>query len=925
MDKQRMPGRKFGSSRRKQARGTWGSTRVSSISEEEPCLSELMEKVRDLSQGHGKKEGFITRADMQKLEADFPWSTKELELVFDGLDTDSKGYLTTEEFTEGLRYFLSSQTVARAHRKRKMPSVKAPTHLSLEEADTEEQMCFKAFLNQLGADNIFEDQSEIWKIWVQLRQDEPHLLGNLKEFLAKMTHLIKESRGAKETLQLILKTRVADHNKEVQQLYEELEQQIDKETRRLQLESKTQSQFLSVEMKELLDAREREIQHFLDVQKELETQFLSLREKQHVASTQTQELKQTNKALEDQLQKTLNQLQKTQRQLDFMRGRVSQLHKEESGRSPEEVSVKTAQSQQGHLSANEMSSSELVGKFGYNPSEDTLDSSAQKAPGGVASMAKADSESRTTRVISIEEDPWVDSVVEPEKYFPQEVVDQSSLLRELNDAIAAVNKVSESSNNPQIDKFGFQFLGQIRESGNSQQRKMQEKITPYDASSRNRDLQKRSAEARPGRASWQRDALLQERLTCAPEVKNANISEPRREVKTLESKQRGCILVPEVKSSVYKELTSPAGDYKEDSMQGKSLILEQAIQLHEQVLKCSGGSRTQWPPADSEQRVIKQSPEIKTSEKKIAETQHPSVEDTPPAHSSPRIALPKLDEGCEPKISVFQNHQLENMLQPEMQTQTTEGLEVTLSEDKREGCMDLPGCRKNQEVRVEMDEETNVKAEAADYPVDVDAKDTPKDTAAVFFCPDHMYNVLFVGDSNVGKTSFLHRLQDDSFDANMTATVGMDYRIKNLFVDNKCFALRLWDTAGQERYHSITKQFFRKADGVVLMYDITSVHSFAEVRYWMNCIQEGAEDGVVIFLLGNKTDCAAERRVSPEDGAYLAKEYGLSFNECSVALGQNVTESMVKLVRLLKTHEDKFKQEILELPAPSGKKRGCCS
>ncbi|XP_033008458.1 ras-related protein Rab-44 [Lacerta agilis] len=872
MDRQRMPGRKFGSSRRKQARGTRGSTRVSSISEEEPCLSELMEKVWDLSQGHGKKEGFITRADMQKLEADFPWSTKELELVFDGLDTDSKGYLTTEEFIEGLRYFLSSQTVARAHRKRNMPSERAPTHLSLEEADTEEQVCFKAFLNQLGADSIFEDQSEIWKIWVQLRQDEPHLLGNLKEFLAKMTHLIKESRGAKETLQLILKTRVADHNKEVQQLYEELEQQIDQETRRLQLESKTQSQFLSVEMKELLDAREREIQHFLDVQKELETQFLSLREKQHMASTQTQELKQTNIALEAQLQKTLNQLQKTQRQLDFMRGRVSQLHKEESGRSPEEVSVKTAQSQQGHLSANELSSSELVMRFGYNPSEDTLDSSAQKAPGGMASMAKADSESRTTRVISIEEDPWVDSIVEPEKYFPQEVVDQSSLLRELNDAVAAVNKVSESSNNPQIDNSGFQFLGQIRENGNSQQRKMQEKITPYDASSRKCDPQKRIVEALPGRASWQRDALLKERTTCALEVKNANISEPRREVKTLESKQRGCILVPEVQSSVYKELTSPAGDYK-GSMQGKTLILEQATQLHKQVLKCSGISRTQWPPADSEQRVVKQSPEIKTSEKKIHETQQPSVEDTPLAHSSPRVALPKLDEGCEPEISVFQNHKLENMLQPVLQTQTTKGLEASLSEDKREGCLDLPGCRKNQEVRVEKDEETNVKAEAADYPVDVDAKETSKDTTAVCFCPDHVYNVLFVGDSNVGKTSFLHRLQDDSFNANMTATVGMDYRIKNLFVDNKCFALRLWDTAGQERYHSITKQFFRKADGVVLMYDITSEHSFAEVRYWMNCIQEGAENGVVILLLGNKTDRAAERRVSSEDGAYLAKVY----------------------------------------------------
>ncbi|KAL8168496.1 UNVERIFIED_CONTAM: Ras- protein Rab-44 [Gekko kuhli] len=125
----------------------------------------------------------------------------------------------------------------------------------------------------------------------------------------------------------------------------------------------------------------------------------------------------------------------------------------------------------------------------------------------------------------------------------------------------------------------------------------------------------------------------------------------------------------------------------------------------------------------------------------------------------------------------------------------------------------------------------------------------------------------------------------------------MDYRIKNLFVDNKCFALRLWDTAGQERYHSVTKQFFRKADGVVLMYDITSENSFADVRYWLSCIQEGAGDGIIVLLLGNKTDCTARRKVSAEDGSHLAQEYGLSFYECSAASGHNVLESMVRFVR----------------------------
>ncbi|XP_050840936.1 ras-related protein Rab-44 isoform X1 [Serinus canaria] len=190
--------------------------------------------------------------------------------------------------------------------------------------------------------------------------------------------------------------------------------------------------------------------------------------------------------------------------------------------------------------------------------------------------------------------------------------------------------------------------------------------------------------------------------------------------------------------------------------------------------------------------------------------------------------------------------------------------------------------------------------------------------------PDHLYNVLFVGDSHVGKTSFLYRLHADSFNPHLTATVGLDYQIKTLVVDNKCFALRLWDSAGQERYRSMTKQFFRKADGVVLMYDITSEYSFSDVRYWLSCIQEGAEDGVAVLLLGNKTDCAAQRQVPTKEGECLAKEHQLMFYECSAASGHNVFESMVSFTRLLKDREDELKNKAEEVPKAPQKKKGCC-
>ncbi|NXD77701.1 RAB44 protein, partial [Halcyon senegalensis] len=200
----------------------------------------------------------------------------------------------------------------------------------------------------------------------------------------------------------------------------------------------------------------------------------------------------------------------------------------------------------------------------------------------------------------------------------------------------------------------------------------------------------------------------------------------------------------------------------------------------------------------------------------------------------------------------------------------------------------------------------------------------PRDSPEASLEPDHLYNVLFVGDSHVGKTSFLYRLHTDTFNPHITATLGLDYQTKNLVVDNKRFVLRLWDSAGQERYHSITKQFFRKADGVVLMYDITSHYSFLDVRYWLSCIQEGAEDGVTVLLLGNKSDLADERQVPTMDGERLAKEHQLMFYECSAASGHNVSESMASLVRLLKVHEGGLKTKAEEVPKPPQKKKGCC-
>ncbi|KAM9147555.1 EF-hand calcium-binding domain-containing protein 4A [Pangshura tecta] len=191
--------------------------------------------------------------------------------------------------------------------------------------------------------------------------------------------------------------------------------------------------------------------------------------------------------------------------------------------------------------------------------------------------------------------------------------------------------------------------------------------------------------------------------------------------------------------------------------------------------------------------------------------------------------------------------------------------------------------------------------------------------------PERLFKVVFVGNSGVGKSSFIHRFCYDRFLAEISATIGIDYQVKSLMVDNTQVALQLWDTAGQERFRSITKQYFRKVDGIFVMYDITDECSFVAVRNWMSSIQEGIEDGAMIFLLGNKMD-AAEREtqhVPKMEGERLAKEYKAVFYECSAMTGYNILEPMLHMARLLTAQEDKQRESALHLEEYH-KRKGCC-
>lgn len=191
-----------------------------------------------------------------------------------------------------------------------------------------------------------------------------------------------------------------------------------------------------------------------------------------------------------------------------------------------------------------------------------------------------------------------------------------------------------------------------------------------------------------------------------------------------------------------------------------------------------------------------------------------------------------------------------------------------------------------------------------------------------------VFKIVFIGDSGVGKTCVIYRFCRNSFRTAFTATIGVDFQIKNVKVDGRTVVLQLWDTAGQERFRSFTRHYFRKADGILVMYDVTSAPSFHHVRDWLGSIQESIEDGAVVMILANKLDLVEEgvklRAVSTAEGQSLAAEYDALFYETSAKSGHNIDSSISDMTRLLRKRQSDKLNEAYHLKADTGKKKSCC-
>ena len=155
---------------------------------------------------------------------------------------------------------------------------------------------------------------------------------------------------------------------------------------------------------------------------------------------------------------------------------------------------------------------------------------------------------------------------------------------------------------------------------------------------------------------------------------------------------------------------------------------------------------------------------------------------------------------------------------------------------------------------------------------------------------EYLFKILLIGNSNVGKSSLFLRFVDEIWKENFVPTIGVDFKIKSIKIDNKTIKLQIWDTAGQERFRSILSSYYKGANGILLLYDITNVNSFKSLSNWLIEIEKNSSKNVKKILIGNKCDLNELRKIPINKGKEFADTYNMKFIETSAKNNVNINE-----------------------------------
>ncbi|KAK0410561.1 hypothetical protein QR680_005196 [Steinernema hermaphroditum] len=197
---------------------------------------------------------------------------------------------------------------------------------------------------------------------------------------------------------------------------------------------------------------------------------------------------------------------------------------------------------------------------------------------------------------------------------------------------------------------------------------------------------------------------------------------------------------------------------------------------------------------------------------------------------------------------------------------------------------------------------------------------------------DYLFKLLLIGDSGVGKSCLLLRFADDTYTESYISTIGVDFKIRTIELEDKVIKLQIWDTAGQERFRTITSSYYRGAHGIIVVYDITDQESFNNVKQWLQEIDRYACENVNKLLVGNKCDLNNKRAVEHNIAKEYADQLGIPFLETSAKSSTNVEQAFLTMAGEIKNRMGPLQQAGApssvrigpSQPVQDKKSGGCC-
>ena len=184
--------------------------------------------------------------------------------------------------------------------------------------------------------------------------------------------------------------------------------------------------------------------------------------------------------------------------------------------------------------------------------------------------------------------------------------------------------------------------------------------------------------------------------------------------------------------------------------------------------------------------------------------------------------------------------------------------------------------------------------------------------------------VVFIGDSQVGKTSIINMFVRSSFEKQQKSTIGAVFHTYEQKVNGQQVVMQIWDTAGQEKYRSLGPIYYRNSAAGVCVFDMTSKETLPSLEKWIAEFRKHTEDPLV-FVVGNKIDLGQDFiQVTREEAEEFAKQQGAQCFFTSAKTGENVKELFQSVFDSL-VKEGKIKcQEPAQPEKSSGGSGGCC-